>query len=416
MSLSFRSPNPSSSGRQVWALCLLLAAGGNSVAQEVAFVPQGEVSAEWATNRSLTTPSSPNSEDYSATLGGDLLRRTTVSDLDLRPLVTVQHNSQISDLDRWEALVDLAYDHRSQRSEFTLNAEYHREDAYNSQYGLVEYNPLNPNAPDTQGASQIYTGITKTSYLLSPEYTYEITRRVGLDINASFDAARYTMDIPGELVSYNSPEIDVGLTWALGPNSRLGVGPYYSYYDPINNSDETQKNNAYGMRVDYQTKSTNVWQSRLTFKLERDSQPAAFGLPSASQTVWGAEWVGTRKFLTSTIQYSIGRFLQPTSAGGRTSVDEFRAQYLKLFTARWSFNGAVRATRNTDVATSTTADSGNRDRANAQLSLSYLFTPTWSLSGGYRYAYLKFTDPTTTAHSNAVFLTLDYHGLQPPRE
>src|SRR5580704_678850 len=102
-------------------------------AQEVAFVPQGNVSAEWATNRNLAVPASPNSEFYSATVGGDLIRRTPVSDLDFRPLLTVQHDSQITTLDNFEALVNLVGDYRTLRSESSLIAEYHREDAYNSQ-------------------------------------------------------------------------------------------------------------------------------------------------------------------------------------------------------------------------------------------------------------------------------------------
>jgi hypothetical protein len=86
-----------------------------------------------------------------------------------------------------------------------------------------------------------------------------------------------------------------------------------------------------------------------------------------------------------------------------------------MLNARWSFNSAVRLTRNTDVSNLAIDNTGNRDRANAQAALAYLLTPTWSLSGGYRYAYLKFPAPSISAHSNAIFLTVAYHGLQPPR-
>jgi len=101
-------------------LCLFGVGLEVASAQELAFVPQGEVSAEWASNRTLTVPPAPNAEDYSATLGGDLLRRTQVSDIDLRPLVTVQHSSEISNLDRFEALVDLVSDYRTLRGEFRM--------------------------------------------------------------------------------------------------------------------------------------------------------------------------------------------------------------------------------------------------------------------------------------------------------
>jgi hypothetical protein len=89
-------------------------------------------------------------------------------------------------------------------------------------------------------------------------------------------------------------------------------------------------------------------------------------------------------------------------------------QYNKFLTQRWSVNAAVRLTRITDIG-GVAQSNDRRDRANATLAASYLMTPEWSVSAGYRYAYLKEVTSPSSADSNAVFLTLDYHGLQPPR-
>ncbi|MGH9644397.1 MAG: hypothetical protein ACRD3Q_18495 [Terriglobales bacterium] len=413
--MSFRSPQLRAGMRCAVALCALGSAALAS-AQQVAFVPQAEASGEWATNRSLTIPASPNSENFWTTLGGDVLRRTDISSIDLRPLITFQHDDQISALDRFEALVDLASDYRTLRSEFTLNAQYHREDAYNAQYGLLTFNSLNPNVPDTAGTGAIVTGITRTSYDVAPEYSYDLSARLSLVASAELEAVRYSNDIPGQLVSYNSPEVDLGLAWALSARSRLGVSPYFAYYDPVNSGDGSGKNDAYGVSVDYNTKFSAVSQSRINVRVEHDYSPAAFGTPSSSQISWSFSWVGSYKLLTSNSQYSIGRFLEPSSGGGRSSLDQLRVQYNKMLTPRWSLGGAVRLTRTNDIGIIAVDQSGDRDRANAQAVVSYLMTPEWSLSGGYRYAYLKFASETTSAHSNAIFLTVAYHGLQPPRD
>ena len=388
---------------------------GAAVAQEVAFVPQGNVSAEWATNRNLTVPAGPDSELYRVTFGGDLLRRTTVSDLDFRPLITVQHDAQIQTLDTLEALVDLVGDHRTLRSESSLLAEYHREDAYNSQFGITTFNPLNPNAPDTSGTGAIVTGVTRNTYQLAPQLSYDFTQRVSVTGSADLIAVRYSTDVPGELVSYNSPTADLTFGWRLNPTSSVALGPYYSYYNPTNGTEGAVKTTTYGVSFDFVTKTSNVSQSRITARVERDSSPAAYGAPSFDKTIWGLEWVGLHKFLTSNIQYSIGRFLEPGSAGGRTESDQLRVQYGKFLTQRWSLNAAVRLTRNTDIGNVAITNGSNRDRANAQVAVSYLFTPEWSVSGGYRYSRLKYADSTEGANSNAVFLTLGYHGLEPPR-
>jgi hypothetical protein len=399
-----------------WLIASQMVVIHSLAAQEVAFVPQGNVSAEWATNRNLAVPPSPNSEFYRATVGGDLIRRTLVSDLDFRPLLTVQHDPQITTLDTLEALVDLAGNYRTLRSESSLVAEYHREDAYNSQYGVAAFNPLNPNAPDTAGTATIVTGNTKTTYQVSPEFDYDFTQRLAVIGSADLIAVRYSTDLPGNLVSYNSPRVDLALAWALNPTTRVTLGPYYVYYNPINDTEGAIKTTAYGVSLDLIKKLSAVSQSKLDVSVERDSGPAAFGQPSFSHILWSAGWVGYHKFLTSNIQYSIGRFLQPDSAGGRAESDQIRVQYNKFLTQRWSLNAAARLTRNTEVGSVIAASNDRRDRANAQLAVAYLLTPEWSVSGGYRYAYLKDASATTSANSNAVFLTVGYHGLQPPRD
>ena len=398
-----------------WVIASQVVLMHSLAAQEVAFVPQGELSADWATNRSLTTPAAPDSELYRATFGGDLIRRTLVSDLDFRPLLTVQHDPQLSTLDSFEALVNLVGDYRTLRSESSVVVEYHREDAYNAQYGVAVFNPLNPNAPDTAGTGQVVTGNTKTSYQLAPEFSYDLTPRLSFIGSADLFAVRYTTDVPDLLVSYNSPRVDLGLGWAFNPTTRLVLGPYYVYYNPVNDTDGSVKTTTYGVSLELRSKFSAVSQSRLNVSVERDTGPAAFGAPSFEHILWSVGWLGVYKFLTSDIQYSIGRFLQPDSAGGREESDQIRVQYNKLLTQRWSLNAAVRLTRNTDINSVIAAVNDRRDRANAQLALAYLLTPEWSISGGYRYAYLKDAAAPNSANSNSVFLTVGYHGLQPPR-
>ncbi len=414
MSSSFRSAvrvRPSA-----WLVVAHLMVTFPAAAQEVAFVPQADVSAEWATNRNLIEPPGPNSELYRATVGGDLIRRTSVSDLDFRPLLTVQHDSEISTLDTFEALVDLVGDYRTLRSESSLVAEYHREDAFNSQYGISAFNPLNPNAPDTAGTGEVVTGITRTTYEVAPEFSYDFTQRVSFVGSADLMAVRYSTDVPQQLVSYNSPRADLALTWALNPTTRVALGPYYVYYDPTNNTEGALKTTTYGVSLDLRSKFSAVAHSKISVSVERDTGPGAFGTPSFSHTLWSFGWVGFHKYLTSSIQYSIGRFLQPDSAGGRAESDQLRVQYNKLLTQRWSVNAAVRLTRNTDINSVFIETNERRDRANAQLAVAYLLTPEWSVSGGYRYAYLKDVLASSSANSNAVFLSVGYHGLQPPRD
>jgi len=403
----------------LWAL----AAAHFAHAQEVAFVPQFSLTGEYATNRTLATPSAPNSVDGQLMAGADILAHTQVASFDLRPLVTFLDDNKIKNLNQYEALVDLVTAYRTQKSEWDFEAEYQRQDAFSAEYGIAAYNPLNPNAPNTQGTGFIVTGDTKTSFDVQPSFSYDLTQRWSLSGNLAYDAARYSTDVPGYLVSFNSEGAEVDMGYAVTRQSTIAAGPYYTNYEPINSDVGAVRNHSYGINANYNYKVSQITSTKLTVRVERDMSPSAFGFPASSTTTWGADWTGIHKWLTSSVQFSIGRFLQPSSFGGRTSVDQFRVQYTKLFTERLSANAAVRATRSTDIGNIVLDDTGNRDRANVQLALSYLFTEEWSLSGGYRYSYQSLPSFDTSglnagqrnAHSNAVFITVAYHGRQPPK-
>jgi hypothetical protein len=408
----------------LWALL----ASHRAQAQEIAFVPQASVTGEYATNRILSTPAAPNSADVQVSAGADIKANTQVASFDLRPLVTYMDDTKIKNLDQYQALVDLVSAYRTQKSEWNLEAEYQRQDAFNAEYGLVDFNPLNPNAPNTQGTGFIVTGDTKTSFDVEPSFSYDLTQRWSLSGNLAYDAARYSTDVPGYLVSFNSEQAEVDMGYALSRESTLGAGPYYTNYEPTNDNEDAVRDHGYGLNVNYNYKLSQVTSTKVTVRVERDTTAAGYGFPETSLTTWSAEWTGTHKFLTSTVQFSLGRFLEPSSFGGRTSVDQVRVQYARLFTQRLNGNIAVRLTRNTDIGDVANEESGNRDRAQVQLTLGYFITEQLSVSGGYRYAYqsLPVFDTTVTgavisagqdhAHSNAVFLTVAYHGRDATRQ
>jgi hypothetical protein len=308
-------------------------------AQQTQFIPQIETSAEWATNRSLQVPSAPDGELYTATVGGDLLRRTPVADFDFRPLLTYQYDNKISNLDRFEALVDLVSDFRTLKGEYSFNAEYHREDAFNSQYGIAAYNPLNPNAPDTAGTGELVTGVTRTTYEAAPSFSYDLTQRTSIVGTGTYDYVRYSTDFPGQLVSYQSPEVEIDAMYALSPASRVGVGPYFATYEPLESNEGTVRENTYGLNFNYNYnfsfRYSGVTRTTINLRVERDTAQAAPGIPAASSTNWGFEWLGFHKFLTSSVQYSVGRFLEPSSFGARTAIDQVRVQYSRRLTERF---------------------------------------------------------------------------------
>src|SRR5581483_1161326 len=128
-----------------WVLSALgaLAAMHGVRAQEIAFVPQASVTGEYSSNRILARPAAPDSADVQILAGGDLLAHSQVASLDLRPTVTFIDDNKIKNLNQYQAQVDFVSAYRTQKSEWDLEAEYQRQDAFNAEYGIAAYNPLN---------------------------------------------------------------------------------------------------------------------------------------------------------------------------------------------------------------------------------------------------------------------------------
>ena len=134
-----------------------------------------------------------------------------------------------------------------------------------------------------------------------------------------------------------------------------------------------------------------------------------------SVTSWGLEWVGTHKYRVGSVQFSIGRFLEPSSIGGRVSLDQFRVQYNRPLSARLSFSGAVRVTRTEVVGTALAAEQPTENRTNAEMYLRFDMTRTWYVTGGYIFARSSDLGQSDLAYSNGFLLTIGYRGLEPPR-
>jgi hypothetical protein len=151
----------------------------------------------------------------------------------------------------------------------------------------------------------------------------------------------------------------------------------------------------------------------LTLRVERNHIDM-LDFSSQSVTSWGIEWVGTHKYRVGSVQFSIGRFLEPSSIGGRVALDQIRVQYVRPLSARLSFSGAVRVTNTDVIGNALAAEEQPEHRTNAELYLHFDMTPTWFVQAGYIFARSRDLGVSDLAYSNGVLLSVGYRGLEPP--
>jgi hypothetical protein len=406
MSLSFRNRITGTLLAAAWLLLMTPAVR----AQQLSFVPGAQATIEYDDNRLLSKNHPRSGEWYEALLYGDLTRETVRSMFEIRPEVNLQESSYRG-LNRFEAHLDARGEYRTQRTLYKGTASYRREDAYNAEYGYAQFNPLNPGQPDTVGTGAVVTGVTRQTWTAGPNITHSFTERFSGELDGNFTSVRYSTQVPQTLVSFDSPYMELDALWALSQRSTLGVGPFYTRYDPTNGREEGALiSQSYGAVVSYRYRTAQTSNYTLDIKAGRDEQNQFDGTRT-SATAWGVEWKGVQQWLTSRVQYSIGRFLEPSSVGGEIGLYQFRVQYSKAFNYRWSGLVAVRVTRSSTIGVSGT----NRDRSYGEASMQYSLTRRLNLQGGFRFGWQRLAPDAPSVHNDAVFITVGFHGLDPRR-
>lgn len=383
---------------------------GRTDAQEINFVPFAEATAEWDSNRSLVRP--PRSAaSYGGRAGAEIRDLTPRSYTDLVAQINYTDVPQLG-FNWTSGKVALKSDFRTLQGDYTLLAAYRRDDTFYTEFGHAAFNnDLTPTSPDTNGTAKVTTGITRESYELDPGFEYELTPRLGLEGDFRYNAVRYSIQTPGELVNYTSPYAGVNLDWATSARSSIGIGPYFSHYEQSGGSNTTDSE---GVSFAYNYKASDITRMSVVLRVEHDRiNLADFG--RQSDTTWGLEWVGTHKYRVGNVQFSIGRFLEPSSIGGRVALNQFRAQFYRPFSARLSFTGALRFTHTELIGNNLGVNQTAENRTNAEMYLRFEITPKWYVSGGYIFARAVDLGQSDLAYSNGVLLTVGYRGLEPPR-
>jgi hypothetical protein len=391
---------------------ILVCAPAAAWTQQTYFIPDVQVSAERHTNRVLAADSAQQQDSsvYNATLAARLGRATPRSQTELRPRLVFQEFPDQTDVDRVDGFLDLRSSYKTLKGGFDLVGRYARQDVFTAELGEAAFDPFDPDNPTSGDTGLVTVRGTRTSYQLVPSFNHELTERLELEGTLQFDAVRYDSNIAGSKVGYDSPYLELAIVRELTPLSGLGIGPYASRYEAEDNSNKTD---TYGVVINYNHRWSEISRASVTLRVERDESTDPSGLePDSSSTAWGIEFTGYRRNQVGGLRYGIGRFLRPSTLGARREQDQFRIQYDRPFSAKSSFNTAIRLTRDQNIS----SDGGNdsRDRAFFDLGLSRQLTPTWYLSGGYRFIWQQLGADTGNANNHMLFLGVGYRGLQPP--
>lgn len=410
MSSSFRNRAMRHPLTLVGTLALALAgASSGAWAQQTLFMPGIEVTSGWDSNRQLSTDDESSSENYRATAELKIRRITPRSDTELRPQISYQKFSGISNIDSVEGKLDLRSRYETLKGKAALYGRFRRQDAFNAELGQASFDDGgDPTIPDDVNSGTVSGGITRTNFMIQPSFSYSFTERTDFETTLRYDYLNYDSDLPGERVGYTSPSADFEIVHELSRRLRLGVGPYYDHYE---RDDGTNESDAYGLTVNLRWRTSEITRSTLRVRAERN-EDTTFEPQRVEDksTAWGVEWIGVRENRVGTTQYRIGRFLQPTSFGGRREVDQLHVQWDHPFNRKTLFRTAVRYVRTNSITDLDTA--GDRDQARADVMLRHFFTESFFVSAGYRFAWID-RESVGNADNHSFLLTVGLRAKDP---
>lgn len=406
---SVRSRHTAASGVCVLAGLVGLPAG-SAAAADTYVQPRVDLRVENNDNFYLTPGGSADSDIYGYIADAQALIgiATPRSDTSMRPRVRFQEYPDSDEMERFEAFFDLRSRYTWERSEFLLLGKYDRQDSHNADQPTAEFDPLDPTDPANPGSATSLVGETRNRFEIRPEYKHDVTERVRLGVDGTYEVVRYDSDAVSTNTEYDYAAAGGSVRWKLTPVSGVNFGAYASKYEARDDSTDTD---AYGGEVGYDYRWSEVTGVEVSVFYEQNDITNFQPVRSEDSTSgWGGGVTAYRKGEVSEWRLTAGRTFIPTGDGGKAESDQFRVQYDRDLRERLSFRGGARYEARTMLDDGRAGN--DRDYARVDLRLEWLLAPTWYINGGYSYIWQDRESDSGSADNNRLFIGFGYRGLK----
>lgn len=377
------------------------------------FVPAVSLEGMYHTNRQLVPDVlSPESvTGYRGTVGALFGTRTPRSTTDVRPQVIVSRYPDAADLDQTEGMLDFRSIFQGQKARATLFGKYSRLDEYNAEFGSVEFDEFDPNAPQVAGSGLVLRSETRTRVEVRPGIEIQLTPLTGIGLDLLARDVSYESDRVVSQRDYQNWDADLHVSRRLNQVSTLSVGAFATHYQT---GDDLYSSDGYGVSSTLRQRWSDTFTLDVMLRVE-DLQ-TDLGNPvssTSSDTQWslttGLNWRGQ----VTRVRFSAGRSLTPSGGGDVLVYDQLRAQIDRDLTQRLMWRNALRAT--SQSSQDSTQSASERDAVRFESSMEWKMSTTWNLRAGATYTWQDRASAGASAEDTAAFLSIGYRGLDPTR-
>ena len=326
-----------------------------------------------------------------------------------------------------DGYLDINWDTRTERSDFTGVASYANESVIYSE--LLPANFAGVALGQVVGGESGVVSFRNREQLahLAPNFTYDFTQRTHLNLQGTYDHASFKSTTIQQ-VGYQNYGGQAGLVFNVTPLSALSVNAVGERFVPDVGGHTTT---TYGANVQwdwvesqithfYARIGDNRSKADVTSTTTITTPPLRRGLPPTvtvvtsdgtvtSNGVTGGVGVELRYQVTE-LTVDFLRALSPSDAGAQVVSDEGRFRVLHAFAPRLSGFFAARGVRLRGSSSQAGLGISGEDYLTAEGGFDYQFTESFRVEAKYDYIWQRFQG-TPSASSNAVGLGFIYQPL-----
>jgi hypothetical protein len=377
-----------------------------AVAAQVYVTPTASISAEADSNLDLERGSNQTVEGYIADAAALFGVATPNSNTTIRPRVDYQDYPKDSGDDRLEEYLDLNSVYRNQRSKGSVYLGFERRDEFNAELNSAYYNEYSPTQPTSPETGRTITGETRTSVILLPDYSYNLTPRAYAGVSAIYQQFTYSPSNTTAAVDFKYYQGQLYFRWDLSRKTDLTLGGYGSKYEA---SHINSRATAVGGTVSLDTNWTPLLTTSASLVYQRTDIDTAIPAPfKDTANPWGAGFGAVYKTEINQFRMDAGRLITPSGGGGIYVNDRIQLQESRTFSPRLTLTGAVIATRNRGLTSNVSGD--DRTYVRSVVDVKWMMSPTLFVQGGYQYMRQKYEVESSGAVNDRIYIRFGYQG------
>jgi len=236
----------------------------------------------------------------------------------------------------------------------------------------------------------------------APSFSYALSPRVTLGVNAAYTAVEYEDAQFTGLVDYTYASTDLSWSYQWSEQTAVTGAVYGTRLDAAQIGNRTDTT---GVQLRVRSALSDRWNGELGAGLRRSESKGITGYASDG---WLTDLRLSREDEMGQWRLQVSRSLDPSGTGVLVQRDQWLVTREQALTERWHLTVGGQWSVNQDLQP--LAASSDRDYRSAYLRLSRALTPAWNVHAVYTYAWQEYAGAADQAERNVVMLGVLYSG------